>query len=72
MVIVIFVAAAALCVLLSLGVSVNYEIPDYLPKSAQSTKALKILGAEFDDAVPNARVMLKTSPSRKRLLTKKS
>jgi len=59
MVIVIFVAAAALGVLLSLGVSVNYEIADYLPKNAQSTKALEILGAEFGDAVPNARVMLK-------------
>lgn len=69
-VIVIFVAAAALGVILSMGVSVNYDISDYLPESAQSTRALEILRTEFDDAVPNARVMLKNVTVQEALLYK--
>jgi predicted RND superfamily exporter protein len=58
-VLIIFCAAAVLGGLLSFGVSVNYNVTDYLPDNAQSTTALQILGDEFKDAVPNARVMLK-------------
>jgi predicted RND superfamily exporter protein len=58
-VVVFFAVVAAVCGLLSLGVSVNYNVTDYLPEHAPSTKALSVLDDEFDDAVPNARVMLK-------------
>ena len=55
----LFCAVAAVCALLSLGVSVNYTFIDYLPEDAQSTKALEILEDEFVQGVPNTRVMIK-------------
>jgi predicted RND superfamily exporter protein len=58
-VVVFFVILAAICGLLSFGVSVNYNMTDYLPENAPSTKALSVLDEEFNDAVPNARVMLR-------------
>ncbi len=58
-VLILFIAIAAVCALLSPGVGVNYNISDYLPESAQSTQALAVLGDEFKDTVPNARVMLR-------------
>jgi predicted RND superfamily exporter protein len=58
-VLILFVAIAAVCAVVSFGVSVNYNVSDYLPDNAQSTAALAILDDEFKDAVPNARVMLK-------------
>ncbi|HHW48766.1 MAG TPA: RND family transporter [Clostridiaceae bacterium] len=53
-----FLIIAALCAVLSLQVSVNYDMVDYLPKDAQSTKAIKIMEEEFDSNMPNARVMI--------------
>lgn len=58
-VIVIFCVLAALAAVLQLGVGVNYNMTDYLPKKAPSTEALSLLEAEFPDAIPNARVMLR-------------
>ena len=55
----LFIAAALVSVLLQFGVSVNYNMVDYLPETAQSTKALAIMNEEFREAVPNARVMLR-------------
>jgi len=55
----IFIAAALVCALLQFGVSVNFNMVDYLPETAQSTKALAIMKEEFSEAVPNARVMLR-------------
>nr|WP_077212889.1 MMPL family transporter [Bacillus dakarensis] len=40
-------------------VSVNYNMVDYLPDDAQSTKALKIMEEEFTASVPDTRVMVK-------------
>ncbi|WP_084710787.1 efflux RND transporter permease subunit [Ornithinibacillus californiensis] len=40
------------------AVSVNYNMVDYLPEDAQSTKAMELMEQEFDGAVPNTRVML--------------
>lgn len=53
----LFLAAAAVGAALQLLVGVNYSMTDYLPKDAQSTKALAIMEAEFPEAIPNARVM---------------
>lgn len=55
----LFIAIALVCAVLQLGVSINYNMIDYLPKNAQSTKALSIMDDEFEQAVPNARVMIK-------------
>lgn len=69
-VIAVFAVIAAISAVLSIGVSVNYNVTDYLPENAQSTKALAILDEEFKDAVPNARVMLKNVTIQDALATK--
>lgn len=58
-VIVIFIAAALLCLFLMFFVEVNYNLVDYLPSDVQSTTALKIMNAEFTESMPNASVMVK-------------
>jgi predicted RND superfamily exporter protein len=58
-VLILVAAAAVVCAVLSVAVPVNYSFSDYLPENAPSTKALSVLADEFDDAVPNARVMLR-------------
>ena len=42
----------------ALFVPINYDLTSYLPESAESTRALEEMDAEFDAAVPNARVMV--------------
>ncbi|WP_026478806.1 efflux RND transporter permease subunit [Alkaliphilus transvaalensis] len=59
LIIILFVTATIICGLLQFGVSVNYNMVDYLPESAQSTEALKIMESEFKEAIPNARIMLR-------------
>ncbi|MGM0837324.1 MAG: efflux RND transporter permease subunit [Bacillota bacterium] len=39
-------------------VSVNYNMVDYLPDDAQSTRAMDVMEEEFTGAVPNTRVMV--------------
>lgn len=39
-------------------VSVNYNMVDYLPEDAQSTKAMEIMEKEFTGSVPDTRVMV--------------
>jgi predicted RND superfamily exporter protein len=58
LVIILFIIITVLCAILQLGVTVNYNLIDYLPREAQSTVALDIMESEFDQGVPNARVML--------------
>jgi predicted RND superfamily exporter protein len=57
-IIAVFVALALVCVPLALLVKVNYNIIDYLPASSQSTTAIDIMNREFDEAIPNAEVMV--------------
>lgn len=40
-------------------ISVNYDMTDYLPEDSLSTIALDTMNEEFDQGIPNARVMLK-------------
>lgn len=49
---------AAVCIFLMQGVSVNYNMVDYLPEDAGSTKALNVLDEQYPGGVPNARVMV--------------
>ena len=58
-VVVVFLIFALLSGIFSLLVSVNFNIVDYLPQKAQSTKALDIMEKEFKEEMPNARVMIK-------------
>lgn len=57
-VITLFLSAAVASLLLLMFVKVNYNMADYLPPDAQSTKALKIMNQEFTAAMPNAKVMI--------------
>ncbi len=57
-ILIIFVVLAVLGPIVSQVVSVNYNMVDYLPAEAASTKALGVLRAEFGGDLPNARVML--------------
>ncbi len=58
-VVIVFLSVAVVCAFMILGVKVNYNMTDYLPPSAQSTKAVEIMGEEFTQAVPNASVMVR-------------
>lgn len=67
---ILFLAAAGLCAYLRPMISVNYDMNDYLPESAASTIALDTMNAEFEGAIPNARVMVR-NVSRKEALAYK-
>lgn len=54
----IFFTLAAIGGILQFGVSVNYNMTDYLPESAPSTKAIEVMTEEFDESVANTRVMI--------------
>lgn len=49
---------ALVCAVMVLGVKVNYNLVEYLPASTESTRATDIMGEEFDEEVPNARIMV--------------
>lgn len=51
-------ALALLSGIAALFVPINYDLTSYLPESAESTRALNEMEAEFTAAVPNARVMV--------------
>ncbi|OJU14734.1 MAG: RND transporter [Clostridiales bacterium 43-6] len=57
-VIVVFIAVAVICMVISSFVSVNYKMVDYLPDDALSTNAITIMKDEFGGSLPNARVMI--------------
>ena len=59
LIIALFLAFAAVFGFLSSFVSINYNMVDYLPSSAPSTKALDIMETEFSQSIPNASVMVK-------------
>jgi hypothetical protein len=54
-----FIVIAAVCIILQMFVGVNYNMVDYLPADAQSTRAIGIMTDEFGGAMPNAGVMVK-------------
>ena len=55
----LYAAAAVLCALLSLLVSVNYDINDYLPPDAPSTIAIDVMEEAFGGGIPNVRAMVR-------------
>jgi predicted RND superfamily exporter protein len=58
-IIISFVIAGIVCTVLQGFVRKNYNMVDYLPKAAESTRALEIMNAEFTEPMPNASVMIK-------------
>ena len=58
LVIAVFLLAMLVSAVLLLGVSVNYDLTDYLPEDSESTVALELMYDEFGSGVPNARVMV--------------
>lgn len=59
MVVTIFTILALVGGMIQFAVPVNYSMSDYLPESAPSTEAIKVMEEEFDDDVANLRVMVK-------------
>jgi uncharacterized protein len=49
LIVIIYVTLVVLSLILSLGVSVNYNLADYLPDEAGSKKAIQILNNEFEN-----------------------
>lgn len=58
-IIIIFVITGIVCAILQSFVKKNYNMVDYLPPDAQSTKALEIMNKEYTESMPNASVMMK-------------
>ena len=56
---IIFALVAIISAIVQFGVSVNYNMADYLPEDAPSTKAMEIMEEEFEGTVPNTRVLIK-------------
>ena len=59
LVIAIFLVTTVISSVLILGVSVNYDLTDYLPEDSESTIALDLMYEEFGSGVPNTRVMVR-------------
>ncbi|MDF2587174.1 MAG: transporter [Anaerocolumna sp.] len=58
-ILIIFSVSAIICAILQLFVTKNYDMIDYLPEEAQSTKALNIMTEEFTQSMPNTSVLIK-------------
>ena len=57
-VMILFLVSIAICALLLPLVGINYDMSAYLPDSAASTKAIKLMKDEFGSAIPSAEIML--------------
>ncbi len=59
LIITIFAVIFIICAICKQGVSVDYDMNDYLPEDSASTVALDLMDEEFGGGIPNARVMVK-------------
>lgn len=59
LVIILFCVLAAVSMILSTQVKVNYNIVDYLPEQAPSTIAMDKMNEVYEQAIPNIRVMVR-------------
>ncbi|NLP52417.1 RND family transporter [Bacillus sp. RO1] len=57
-VLIVFALVTIISTVAQFFVSVNYNMVDYLPDDAQSTKAMEIMEKEFTGSVPDTRVMI--------------
>ena len=58
-ILVFFILATVISLFTSSMVNINYNIMDYLPEEATSTKALDVMNEEYDKGAANVRVVLK-------------
>lgn len=58
LIIILFLAATAVCCVLQNFVAVDYDMKDYLPSDSPSTTALDVMNDKYDGGIPNARVMV--------------
>lgn len=58
-ILVFFILATVISLFTSPMVNINYNIMDYLPEEAPSTKALDVMNEEYDKGAANVRVVLK-------------
>ena len=58
-IIAVFLIITAICTVMIFSVKVNYNMTDYLPESAQSTKAIAIMEDEFNESASSASVMVR-------------
>ncbi|SHG29692.1 efflux RND transporter permease subunit [Ornithinibacillus halophilus] len=57
-IVIVFAVLMIVSIFAQFTVSVNYNMVEYLPEDAQSTKAMEIMEEEFDGSIPNTRVMI--------------
>lgn len=55
----IFLILTIVMAVCALNVKINYNMQDYLPKDANSTKAIEVMTENFDDTIANANVLIK-------------
>ena len=58
-ILVFFILVTVISLFTSSMVNINYNIMDYLPEEAPSTKALDVMNEEYDKGAANVRVVLK-------------
>ena len=54
--IIVYVVLAVLSIVLAMAVPVNYNLIDYLPEEAPSTKSIELMQSEFDEGLPNCNI----------------
>ncbi|UOQ46990.1 MMPL family transporter [Gracilibacillus caseinilyticus] len=57
-IVIIFFILTIISAVATLGVSINYNMADYLPEDSPSMNAVDLMDAEFESGVENARVLL--------------
>ncbi|KRG16272.1 RND transporter [Virgibacillus soli] len=58
-IVITFIVLAMVSVVVQFGVKTNYDMVDYLSDDAPSIKSTDVMDKEFNDDVPNTRVMIK-------------
>ncbi len=66
-IVIAFLVFALLGGILMSCVSVNFNMVDYLPQKAQSTRTLNVMEEEFKEKIPNTRVMIRNVTIREAL-----
>ncbi|MEC2074100.1 efflux RND transporter permease subunit [Alkalihalophilus marmarensis] len=69
-IVIVFMLLAVISVAAQFFVSVNYNMVDYLPDEAQSTRAIEVMENEFSSSVPDTRVMVDNVTLQEALLVK--
>ncbi|OIJ09371.1 RND transporter [Anaerobacillus arseniciselenatis] len=69
-IVIIFMILTVVSAIAQFFVSVNYNMSDYMPEDAPSTKAIEVMEEEFDRSLANAQVMIQDVSLQEALLYK--